>query len=234
MHMFDRANDSLRQDLEAYHRALRAIIAALPNARALCDRVVKETRLIDALLVFFHGPSAGELAQISFHLTNLWPYREQPFARTVGFAEEMAEAKRQREEALRGQQLLLRQSNDLVAKELNTCFANIARYLEDEHRLLAECHALIQPHAANMEMTRKRLALLSAMVDARLPNSPEQQSMLQAYRQAAALLHDWEQGVPLEERGVAILEGCVDMLDRIDGVVEQNAHLVFDQLGPAH
>jgi len=233
MHMFDRANESLRQDLEAYHRALRTIVTTLPRAQELCDRVLKEIRLVRALLAFFHGPETVELEQLIFHLANLWPYREQPFARTLGFADEIAEAHQQHKEALRGVRMLIRQTGDPVANELSTCFNNIAQYLEDQRRLLAECHALIHPHAANMHSTRKRLDLLSAMVDARLPSSPEQRAMLQAYNQAVTLLTDWEKGVPLEERGAAILESCLDMLDRIDGMVAQNGQLVYEMLGPA-
>jgi hypothetical protein len=152
-------------------------------------------------------------------LTNLWPYREQPFARTLGFADEIAEARRQREEARRGIQILTKQISDPLKSEVSGCFDNIARYLEEQQKLLEECHMLIQPHANNMELTRKRLNLLLATVDARLPASPEQQAMLQAYNEAVALLRDWESGVPLEERGVEILEHCLDMLETADQLV---------------
>ena len=54
--IFDRANEALRHDLEAYTRALRTIVTALPQARALCDCVVKETRLARALLAFSNRP----------------------------------------------------------------------------------------------------------------------------------------------------------------------------------
>src|SRR5215216_8080551 len=127
MNIFDRANEALRHDLEAYTRALRTIVTALPQARALCDSVVKETRLARALLAFSNSPQAGDLAQLAFHLTNLWPYREQPFARTLGFADEIAEARRQREEARRGVQMLAKQLNDALANEVSGCFDNIAR-----------------------------------------------------------------------------------------------------------
>ena len=85
--------------------------------------------------------------------------------------------------------------------------------------MLEECHTLIQPHATNMDITRKRLNLLVATVDARLPDSAEQQSMLQTYNEAVALLRDWENGVPLEDRGVDILEHCLDMLEKADHLV---------------
>ena len=73
MNIFDRANEALRHDLEAYTRALRTIVTALPQARTLCDCVVKETRLARALLAFSNSPQAADLAQLAFHLTNLWP-----------------------------------------------------------------------------------------------------------------------------------------------------------------
>jgi len=215
MSIFERANEALRQDLEAYARALQTIVTALPRARELCDRVVKETRLAQALMAFSTSPHMADLAQLAFHLTNLWPYREQGFERTIGFAEEIAEAIRRRDEALRGARLLARLGGDPLAAEIATCFTNMAQYLEEERALLAECHALIQPHATNMEMTRKRLDLLVAMVDARLPASAEQAAMLHGYRDTAELLRDWENGVPLEARGVDILERCLDMLDRV-------------------
>ncbi len=226
MNMFDRANEALRQDLEGYARALQTIVTTLPRARGLCDRVVKETRLAGALLAFWSNAQVGELTQLAFHLTNLWPYREQPFARTVGFADEIAEAARQREAALRGVRLLARQSGDPLAAEISACFSNIAQFFDEERALLEECHSLIQPHANSMDMTRKRLNLLVATVDARLAASAEQQAMLEAYLEAVALLRDWEGGVPLEERGVEILARCLEMLERVDqmiGAADQTA-----------
>ena len=223
MNMFDRANESLRRDLESYTRALRTIVTAIPRAQSLCDRVVKETRLAQALLAFGSGPQMAELGQLAFHLSNLWPYRERPFARTVGFDEEIAEARRQREEALRGVRLLARQNGDALATEVTACFNKIAEYLEEERKLLEECHALIHPHATNMDLTRKRLNLLVATADARLPDSSEQRSTLQAYNEAVALLRDWENGVPLDERGVDILERCLDALDQVDNIFPVHA-----------
>ena len=220
MNMFDRANQSLRHDLEAYARALRTIVTAIPQAQELCERVVKETRLAQALLAFGNGSQVAELGQMAFHLSNLWPYRERPFARTVGFDDEIAEARRQREEALRAVKLLSRSGGDALAAEVSTCFGNIAGYLEEEQRLLEECHALIQPHAANMDLTRKRLNLLVATTDARLPANAEQRARLQAYNAAVELLRDWESGVPLDERGVDILERCLDALEQAETVVQ--------------
>lgn len=216
MHMFDRANEALRTDLEAYERALQTIVNAVPRARSYCDQVVKETRLIKALLAFYTGPHAVDLSQLIFHMTNLWPYREQSFARTLGFADEVAEARRQQDEALRGVRLLVRQNGDTLAQELINCFNNIAQYFEEERKLLEQCHELIHPHAVNMDLTCKRLDLLVAMVDARLPDSKEQQTALTAYSDAVALLRDWKNGVPLEAQGVEILSRCLDMLDRIN------------------
>lgn len=232
MHLFDRANEALRDDLTAYLRALETIVDALPRARELCACVVKETRLVRALLAFYSGPHVGELGQIAFHMTNLWPYREQPFAKTLGFADEIGEAQRQRDEAMRAIRLLLRKQPDPLVAELETSFGKIAQYLQDEQQLLEECDALIQPHATNMDMTCKRLNLLVAIVDARLADSPEQRLMLGTYNEALELLRDWERGVPLESRGVAILARCLDMLNHIDGVVEQHEHVAAILLGP--
>jgi hypothetical protein len=227
MNTFDRANEALRQDLGAYAYALHTILSALPRARELCDRVVKETRLSQALLAFASGPQIAELSQIAFHMGNLWPYRNRPYARTVGFDEEIEEAQRQREEALRAVYLLSRYGKDPLAGEVSRCFNNIAAYLEEERRLLVECHERIQPHAANMEMTRKRLNLLVAAVDARMPDSPEQQSILSAYSEAFELLRDWEGGVPLDERGIEVLDRCLQIL-------EQAGHGLFEHLRPGY
>jgi hypothetical protein len=210
---FDYANDALRRDMVAYANALRTIVGALPQARALYDRVLKEVRLAKALLAFAAGQQTSELTQILYHLTNLWPYRERPFARTLGFADEIAEAAKLRDEALRGVTILLRHS-DPLAGEVTNCFSNIAQLLEQSRRLLEECHASIRPHAENMELTRKRLNLLIAAVDARMPESPEQLAALRAYGEAADLLRDWENGVPLDERGVEILERCIAILEQ--------------------
>lgn len=222
MHTFDQANETLRADLEAYERALHTIVELLPRARDCCDQVVKETRLIKALLAFYTGPHAADMAQLAFHMTNLWPYREQPFARTLGFADEIAETRRQQEEAMRGVRMLARYANDPLAHELSTCFGNIAELFEDQRALLIKCHELIHPHALNMDLTCKRLDLLVAMVDARLPPSDEQQVALGAYTDAAALMRDWKNGVPLEKQGVEILSRCLDMLDRINVIDVRN------------
>jgi len=224
MNTFDRANEALREDLGAYAEALRTILSALPRARELCDQVVKETRLAQALLAFANTPQFAGLSQIAFHLGNLWPYRDRPYAQTVGFADEIAEAQRQREEALRAVSLLTRHRNDPLAAEISRCFSNIAAFFEEEEQLLVECHRQIHPHATNMEMTRKRLNLLVAAVDARMAFSAEQQAIFKAYTEAFSLLRDWETGVPLDERGAEVLERCL-------WILEQAGQGLFDRLG---
>jgi hypothetical protein len=226
MNTFDFANETLRRDLAAYSNALSVLVTTLPRARALCDQVLKETRLARALLAFTNNQLTHDLHQILYNLSNLWPYREAAYARTLGFADEIAEARSLRDEALRGMRLLARYGKEALVAEVSTCFANIARYLEEEEALLEECDRSIRPHAENMDLTRKRLNLLIAAIDARLPVSPDQQAVLQTYTGAAEILKDWESGVPLDERGVAILEQCLAML-------EQANHLFSGFLNPA-
>ena len=69
--------------------------------------------------------------------------------------------------------------------------------------------------------------MLVATVDAPLPDSTEQQAMLQTYNEAVALLRDWENGVPLEDRGVEILEHCLDMLEKADQLVRANQAVTY-------
>ncbi len=214
MNTFEYANEALRRDLNAYAAALRTLVTTLPCARGLCEKINKETRLASALLAFGGQQVSNELAQILFNLQNLWPYRDRPFARTLGFTEEINEAKMLRDEALRGIKLLLRYGNDPLAAEVTSCLTNIIRQLEEEQALLETCDQSIRPHAENMEMTRKRLDLLVAAIDARMPDSPEQQAALRAYGGAAAILKDWETGVPLDEQGITILDNCLDILEQ--------------------
>ena len=215
MTTFDYANQALRRDMAAYARALRTIVEALPEARSLCDKVLKEVRLAQALLAFASSPQIAALAQIAYTISNLWPYREQSLARTLGFSNEINEARTHRNEARRAIAMLARHtSSDPLAHELTTCFNHIIAYLEEEERLLIECDQAIRPHAENMEVTRKRLNLLIAAIDARLPATPETAAILASYSEAARLLHDWESGVPLDERGIAILDTCLDLLER--------------------
>lgn len=225
MNTFSRANEALQHDLAAYANTLSSIVATIPQAQALCDQVCKEARLAEALLAFASGPVISEIGQIVFHLGNLWPYREQAYARTSGFADEIAEARRLREEARRGALLLARLSNDGLANndglasEVITCLDNIAVYLEQEQRLLETCHSRIRPHTSNMDITRKRLHLLAAALDARLPVSPAQQEALQSYNAAMTLLRAWEGGVPLDATGVEVLDRCLDLLKATDGML---------------
>ena len=212
MNTYNRANEALRHDLSAYAYALHSILTALPRARELCDFVVKETRLAQALLAFANIPHGTELSQIAFHLTNLWPYRERAFAQTIGFRDEIEEAQKQREEALRAVRILQRYSNDSLLTEVSHCFTTIGTYLTEEERLLQECHQRIQPHASNMELTRKRLNLLVAAVDARMPMSEEKPKILNAYSEAMGMLRDWEGGVPLDQQGADVLDRCLRML----------------------
>jgi hypothetical protein len=222
---FEFANQALRNDLVAYASALTTIVHTLPRVRFLCDQVVKETRLAQALLAFANGPQVSEIGQIVFQLRNLWPYRDRMFERTLGFSDEMSEAQKLREEAQRGIRLLSRNNGDSLSIELATCLSNIHNYLEEEQKLLETCHSRIQPHTQNMEMTRKRLDLLIAAIDARLPSSSGQQATLRAYSAAADILRDWETGVPLDERGVEILQRCIESLEQAD-------HLVIALLNP--
>lgn len=227
MGTFEFANQALRNDLAAYASALTTIVQTMPRIRNLCDQVVKETRLAQALLAFASGPQASEIGQIVFQLRNLWPYRDRMFERTLGFSEEMNEAHKLREEAQRGLKLLVRNNGDALSIELGTCLSNIHAYLEEEQKLLDLCHVRIQPHSQNMELTRKRLDLLIAAIDARLPSSPGQQATLRAYSAAADILRDWETGVPLDERGVEILQRCIESLEQAD-------HLIIALLNPKH
>ena len=227
MSTFDFANQALRRDLAAYASALNTIVYALPRARELCDRVVKETRLVQALLAFASGQQSADLSQTAYRLRNLWPYRERPFARTLGFGEEIAESVTLREEALRSLKSLARQNADPLVIELAACLSNVAGYLEEQQKLLEACHARIQPHAQNMDLTRKRLDLLIAAIDARVPDSDSQHATLQAYQATADLLRDWESGVPIDEQGVHILQRCIECLEQAD-------LLVLNLLNPIH
>ncbi len=213
MGTFDFANEALRRDITAYAAALRTIVETMPQAVQTCDQILKEVRLARALLAFASTPHAAELAQTLYTLSNLWPYRERPYARTLGFDDEIREARQLRDEAQKGSKVVARFGGDSLSAEIVVCFANIAKLLEDEQTLLETCNASIKPHAENMDMTRKRLTLLTAAVDARMPPSAEQRAAFEAYAEAGTILRDWENGVPLDERGVGILEHCILLLD---------------------
>jgi hypothetical protein len=210
--LFIRANESLFGDLERYAEALRQIVSALPEARALCGQVMREVRLAEALLAFGSGPQVVELGQIIFHLGDLWPFREHGPTRTSGFSDEIAEAAAHREEARRAIGLLARLPDEVMAAELRTCLANIQQYLQKEQQLLEQCHAHIQPFSANSDLTRKRLNLLIAAAEARLPESEDRRRAVQTYQEAAEILQSWEGGVPIDEHGVAILNRCIGLL----------------------
>jgi hypothetical protein len=227
MSTFEFANQALRRDLAAYASALSTIVHALPRARDLCDRIVKETRLVQALLAFATGQHAADLTQSAYRLRNLWPYRERPFARTLGFSDEIAEAIALREEAQRSLKLISRQNGDPLLIEITTCISNIQGYLEEQQKLLEACHSHIQPHAQNMDLTRRRLDLLIAAIDARVPDSDSQHATLRAYQATADLLRDWESGVPIDKQGVDILQRCIECLEQADV-------LILNLLNPIH
>ncbi|MEI6776466.1 MAG: hypothetical protein WCK70_06165 [Chloroflexales bacterium] len=210
--LFKRANESLYSDLDNYATALRRIVDALPEARRLCDRVIKEVRLADALLAFGSGPQVIELNQIIFHIGDLWPFREHGPTRTAGFSDEITEAASHMDQARRAIGLLDRFSDQAMASELRICFTNMIQYFQDEKRLLEECHARIQPFSTNSDLTRKRLNLLIATAEARLPESEDRRAAIQTYGEAAELLQSWEGGVPIDESGVIILNRCIGLL----------------------
>jgi hypothetical protein len=227
MSTFEAANQALREDLAAYAIALRTIVSSLPQVRQQCERILKEVRLAQTLLAFASGPQVNEINHLLFKLRNLWPYREHGYPRTIGFTDEIQEARVLAEEAQHGLRMLARHRHDALSAELITCLTNIISYFEAERQLLQECHDRIQPHAHNMSLTCKRLDLLMAAIDARLPDSPSQKSTLQAYRNAAELLRSWENGVPLDEQGVQILDDCIASLEQADT-------LLLMYLNPAH
>lgn len=216
MHIFQRANTALQHDLAAYARALRTIVESLPEARRICEQILKETRLIQALLAFGSGPQVVELNQIAFYLGNLWPFRENGFERTLGFQDEIQEARQLREQARRGLKVIERHNDGALSGELETCLRNIIVLFDEEERLLQECHDLIHPYATGLDMTRKRLHLLVAAAEARMPETPERTHVVHIYSQAATLLNDWESGVPLDQRGVNLLENCLEMLEQVE------------------
>lgn len=209
---FARANEALHQDLEGYADALHAIVAAIPQARALCERIACEARLIQAILAFGSGPQIIEIGQIAFHLGNLWALRDDTQLRTSGFENEIQECLQHRSEAQRGLQTLTKRDSDPMSGELRLCFSNVISYLDEQLILLEACQAKIKPFSSSTDLTRKRLNLLVAAAEARIPESPERNSAIQTYRKATDLLSEWEGGVPLDERGITILEHCLDII----------------------
>jgi hypothetical protein len=212
-HLFSRANEALHQDLSGYAESLRAIVAAMPQAKEFCNRVVREARLIQALLAFGNGPQVVEFSQIAFHLSNLWPFRDDPQVRT-GFEDEIYETRARLDEVRYALRLLRASKDDAIAAELHVCFSNIEGFLQEELHLLEECQARVRPFTTNPDLTHRRLELLVAAAEARLPNTPERQLAVDTYTEAASLLQEWQGGVPLDERGVAILERCLDIINK--------------------
>lgn len=225
--IFKRANELLYSDLENYATALRRIVSALPEARELCEQVQREVQLADALLAFGSGPQVIELKRVLFQISDLWPFREHGPTRTSGFTDEIAEAAGHAEHAEHAISMLGRLPDDALTSELRTCFKNIVQHLHDERLLLEECHARIQPFSTNSDLTRKRLNLLIAAAEARLPESAERRTATTTYAEAAELLRSWEGGVPIDERGVIILDRCIDLLvssSELFGILGVPAH----------
>lgn len=210
--LFMRANEALLKDLNDYAAILREVVATLPTARALCERVVREARLIQALLAFSDGVQAAELSRIVLHLGNLWAVRDDRPPRSSGFSEEIAESQRAREEALHGLSLVAGGRQDPISAELQVCFKHVLTYLHEQEQQLERCHALLQPFRTSPELTRKRLNLLVAAAEARLPDTPERRAAVQTYLDAAALIAEWEGGVALDERSIAVLDRCLTII----------------------
>lgn len=210
--LFMRANEALLKDLTDYAAILREVIATLPLARTLCERVVREARLIQALLAFSDGIQAAEMSRIVLNLGNLWAVRDDSPPRSSGFSEEIAESERARAEAQHGLSLVSGKAKDPINAELEVCFKHVLDHLVEQQRLLERCHALLLPFRTSPELTRKRLNLLVAAAEARLPDTPERCAAVQTYRDASALLAEWEGGLALDERGIAVLERCLTII----------------------
>lgn len=213
-HLFARANDALYEDLEQYAATLRAIVETLPKAKELCEQVVAEVHLVQALLAFGEGAEVAPLQHIAFQLTNLWGVREDLPARASGFSNQIAESVHAREQAMRGLSLISAHTDDALVTELRTCFLHILNYLEAQQQMLELCDERLRPFRSSPELTRKRLNLLIAAAIARLPNTPARQNVVDIYAQAAALLSEWEGGITLDERGIAVLERCIELLSQ--------------------
>lgn len=211
-HFFTRANQALYQELSDYAAVLRTIVSALPQARALCEQAVREVRLVQALIAFGDGPQIIELTRIALHLGNLWAVRDDLPARTSGFSSEIEESIRACELAETAQRVVASREQDALSAELRVCFTNILTHLREQQHLLEECNQLLEPFRTSPDLTRKRLALLIAAAEARLPNTPARQAAVQTYHEAAALLGEWESGIALDERGIGVLERCLAII----------------------
>lgn len=213
-HLFTRANDALCEDLERYVSTLRVIVVTLPKAKVLCERVVAEVRLVQALLAFGDALEAAPLQQIALQVSNLWGVREDLPARATGFGNQIAESVHARGEAMRAISLISKRMGDSLAGELRICFENIIQHLDAQQQMLSDCEARLRPFQGSPELTRKRLNLLIAAAEARLPDTPSRRSAVVIYAEAAALLSEWEGGITLDERGIAVLERCLDLLSQ--------------------
>ncbi len=226
-HFFTRANEALYKDLSDYVSILRKIIATLPLARAHCEQAVREVRLVQALLAFGSGREVIELTRICLHLGNLWAVREEGPARTSGFSRELEESSKARTMSDEALKLIAVHEQDALSLELRVCFLNIISLLKEEERLLAECEALLGPFRTSPELTRKRLHLLVAAAEARLPDTAERRASVQTYLEAAELLAEWENGITLDERGIQVLERCLMIISHSSesfGVLAVTAH----------
>lgn len=210
--LFARANEALYNDLANYADVIRATIDELPRARDLCYKVVAEVRLVQALIAFGNGPEVAELSRVALQLSNLWAVREDMPAQASGFSGEIAESAAATQQAARGLELAARCADKALGVELRLCFNNIASYLASQQRLLEACHARLLPFRGSPELTRKRLNLLVAAAEARLPDTAERRAAIATYISANALLDEWGAGLPLDERAVTILDRCLDML----------------------
>ncbi|MFV9504180.1 MAG: hypothetical protein AB4911_06405 [Oscillochloridaceae bacterium umkhey_bin13] len=209
---FVRANEALYQDLSEYANVLRTIAQALPKAKASCEQAVREARLVQALIAFGSGPQIIELSRLTLHLGNLWGVRDDLPARATGFGPQLEESVRARDLAAAGLKLASQREQDALSAELRVCFTNMIEHLHEQERLLKECDELIQPFRTSPELTRKRLALLIAAAEARLPDTPARNSTIATYREADQLLAEWSGGVTLDEAGIGTLERCLEII----------------------
>jgi hypothetical protein len=217
--LFARANDALYDDLAGYVDVIRATISELPRARAGCRQVLAEVRLVQALIAFGSGPEVAELSRLALQLSNLWGVRDDLPVQASGFSAEIAESGGAVEQARRGIQIAARCQDAALAAELRTCFTNIIAHLEEQQRLLEACHARLLPFRSSPELTRKRLNLLVATAEARVPASPERDAAVATYSAVGAMLDEWATGIPLDGRAVELLERCLAVLSGADVTV---------------
>jgi hypothetical protein len=211
--LFARANEALSNDLANYAEVIRDTIDSLPRARALCLQVVAEVRLVQALLAFGSGPETAELSRVALQLSNLWAVREDMPIQVSGFSGEIAESAGAIEQARRGLQLSARCADPALGAELKTCFTNIIGLLEAQQAVLEASHARLAPFRGSPELTRKRLNLLVAAAEARLPESPDRRAIISTYSAASALLEEWSGGLPLDERALELLNRCLALIN---------------------